>query len=992
MQGLIKVGILNFEKKPEQNINNNPLPNHAGAGVNAIEGELYVKRNIWEVETPMQKVFEALVKADMLEVWLECPDVNDSRDIQGPYYLYHKGCVGHLIQDCSSFRKEVQRMMDESRIEFYVEVSRSAINMMAKDSTHPTKIKPLTIFYELRGESVEDKTHAKMTIEVPKPFPYKDDKAVLWNYNCNIVGKGYLAGAKLGRELQGIRRTIRVTKNEERFGLGYKPTKKEREEMIAERRREGLAHFKGHELENHGMTYPHLYISFRSGGCIFPESLTIGSRESVSTLGEAFSYLSICATEESKEQPGNVDGIPTTYLGPPKLKLSSWTTMSLLVTYDSILKIPNNECEDDNDSGFEVNFEKGTSVSEIDDTENVKDYDLTPDLLRLVEQEGRQIVPHQETLEMINLGNEENKKEVRIGTTLVPIEKEKLIKLLHEYEDVFAWSYQVMPRLNTDIVAHKLPLKPECKPIKQKLRRMKPEMLLKIKEKVKKQFDAGFLEVAKYPEWVANIVPVPKKDGKVRMCVDYRDLNRDSPKDNFPLPHINTLVDNTARHSMFSFMDGFSGYNQIKMALEDREKTTFITMWGTFCYKVMPFGLKNAGVTYQRAMVTLFHDMMHREVEVYVDDMIVKAHKTEDHATNLERLFKRLRKFQLRLNPTKCTFGVTSGKLLGFLVSERGIEVDPDKVQAICDLPPPKTSFVNTNPGAWNEECQVAFDKVKEYLLSPPVLVPPVAVRPLFLYLTVNEGSMGYVLGQHDETGRVVRWQVLLSEYDIVYVSQKAIKGSAILDFLAERVEEDYEPMEFEFPDEDLMSICQTNEEESEEKENWKMFFNGASNALGHGIGVVLVSLEGDQYPVIAKLNFYCTNNVAEYEACAMGLQAVIERKIHILEVYGDYALVIYQLRGEWETCDSKLVRYHKYVSKLIKNFNKIRFTHLPREDNQMADALTTLAAMFKVGADVKIQPVMINLRECPTHCSSVEGEVDGKPWYHDILHYLKFQ
>ena len=103
-------------------------------------------------------------------------------------------------------------------------------------------------------------------------------------------------------------------------------------------------------------------------------------------------------------------------------------------------------------------------------------------------------------------------------------------------------------------------------------------MLLKIKEKVKKQLDAGFLEVAKYPQWVANIVPVPKKDGKVRMCVDYRDLNRASPKDNFPLPHIDTLVDNTAKHSLFSFMDGFSDYNQIRMAPEDMEKTTFLTM------------------------------------------------------------------------------------------------------------------------------------------------------------------------------------------------------------------------------------------------------------------------------------------------------------------------------------------------------------------------------------------------------------------------------
>ena len=119
-------------------------------------------------------------------------------------------------------------------------------------------------------------------------------------------------------------------------------------------------------------------------------------------------------------------------------------------------------------------------------------------------------------------------------------------------------------------------------------------MLLKIKEAVGRRF----LEVAKYLQWVANIVPVPKKDGKVRICVDYQDLNRASPKDNFPLPHIDTLVDNTAKHSLFSFMDGFSGYNQIRMALEDMENTIFLTMWGTFCYKVMPFGLKNAGATY----------------------------------------------------------------------------------------------------------------------------------------------------------------------------------------------------------------------------------------------------------------------------------------------------------------------------------------------------------------------------------------------------------
>ncbi|KAK5802979.1 hypothetical protein PVK06_030616 [Gossypium arboreum] len=237
----------------------------------------------------------------------------------------------------------------------------------------------------------------------------------------------------------------------------------------------------------------------------------------------------------------------------------------------------------------------------------------------MVEQEEKQILTHKESVEIVSLGEG---KEVKIGASITVETKQDLIELLREFKDVFTWSYQDMPGLNTDIVVYQLPIKEECRPVQQKLRRMRPNVLLKIKKEVKNQFDAGFLQVVKYSEWVANIVPVPKKDGKVRMCMDYRDLNKASPKDNFPLSHIDTLVDNTEGYSLFSFMDGFSGYNQIKMHPEDMEKTTFVTIWGTFCYKVMPFGLKNAGATYQRAMVTLFHDMMHKEIEVYVDDMI----------------------------------------------------------------------------------------------------------------------------------------------------------------------------------------------------------------------------------------------------------------------------------------------------------------------------------------------------------------------------------
>ena len=306
-----------------------------------------------------------------------------------------------------------------------------------------------------------------------------------------------------------------------------------------------------------------------------------------------------------------------------------------------------------------------------------------------------------------------------------------------------------MPGLDPKIVSHKIPLFPDIKSKKQKLRRLASDMFLVVRDEVMKQLEAGFLEVAKYPQWMANVVLVLKKDGRIRMCVDYRDLNKASPKDDFPLPHIDVLVDNTARSYRYSFKDGYSGYNQIMMDEEDKEKTTFITQWGTYCYRVMPFGLKNAGATYQRAMVALFHDMMHKELEVYVDDMVAKSAEGESHVAVLRRLFERLRKYRLRLNPNKCVFGALSGKLLGFIVSKQGITVDPDKIKAIREMPPPQTekevrSFLGrlnyiarfianltstceplfkllkkNCTERWNDNCQQAFDKIKDYLLNP---------------------------------------------------------------------------------------------------------------------------------------------------------------------------------------------------------------------------------------------------------------------------------
>ena len=175
------------------------------------------------------------------------------------------------------------------------------------------------------------------------------------------------------------------------------------------------------------------------------------------------------------------------------------------------------------------------------------------------------------------------------------------------------------------------------------------------------------------------------------ICVDFTDLNRACPKDSFPLPRIDQLVDSTTGHKLLTFMDALSGYNQIMMAEEDQEKTSFITSQGLYCYKVMPFGLKNAGATYQRLINKMFSKQIGRNMEVYVDDMLIKSKEELAHLDDLKETFTTLKQYQMKLHPAKCVFGVASGKFLCFMVSQRGIEANLEKVQEIINMTSPKT-------------------------------------------------------------------------------------------------------------------------------------------------------------------------------------------------------------------------------------------------------------------------------------------------------------
>jgi len=190
-------------------------------------------------------------------------------------------------------------------------------------------------------------------------------------------------------------------------------------------------------------------------------------------------------------------------------------------------------------------------------------------------------------------------------------------------QDLFAWSTEDMPGVDPSVMSHKLSFCREARPMSQKKHRLGEERRVAVEEEVQKLLEANFIQEVQYTTWLSNIVLVKKSNRKWRMCTEYTDLKKGCPKDSYPLPSIDRLVDDVAGHTVLSFLDAFSNYNQIPMYASDVEKTAFITETTNFCYQVILSGLKNAGATYQQIMDRIFKDQIGSNVEVYVDDMIV---------------------------------------------------------------------------------------------------------------------------------------------------------------------------------------------------------------------------------------------------------------------------------------------------------------------------------------------------------------------------------
>ena len=384
---------------------------------------------------------------------------------------------------------------------------------------------------------------------------------------------------------------------------------------------------------------------------------------------------------------------------------------------------------------------------------------------------------------------------VIISASLTTLEEEKLLRVLRDHKHALGWSLADLKGIRPSMCMHRILLEDGHKPSVEAQRRLNLTMKEVVRKEVLKWLDTGVIYPISDSAWVSPVQVVPKKGGTTvirtennilvpsrtvtgwRICIDYRKLNKATRKDHFPLPFLDQMLDRLAGYEYYCFLDGYSGYNQITIAPEDQEKTTFTCPYGTFAFRRMPFGLCNAPGTFQRCMMAIFSDMVEKTIEIFMDDFSVMGNSFDNCLENLRAVLARCEETNLVLNWEKCHFMVQEGIVLGHQISARGIEVDRPKIEAIEKLPPPSSvkgirSFlghagfyrrfikdfsqiakplsnllVQGIPFEFDSQCLHAFSVLKDRLISAPIVMAPDWSFPFELMCDASDYAIGAVLG-----------------------------------------------------------------------------------------------------------------------------------------------------------------------------------------------------------------------------------------------------
>ncbi|GAU29444.1 hypothetical protein TSUD_150140 [Trifolium subterraneum] len=562
-------------------------------------------------------------------------------------------------------------------------------------------------------------------------------------------------------------------------------------------------------------------------------------------------------------------------------------------------------------SGERTNEINMVSVTDLDPREEFQDRRVSPieDLDKV--QIGEQ--PHQTT---------------STGTSLKPEERERIITVLRNNRDLFAWQPSDMPGIDESVITHKLSVSPINKSVVQRKRKVGEERRAAITEEVAKLKEAGFIEEIKYPTWLENVVMVKKASGKWRMCVDFTDLNKSCPKDPYPLPNIDRIIDGASGYKTLSFMDAYSSYNQIKMHPMDAQHTTFMFNTCNYFYNVMPFGLKNAKATYQRLMDRVFLEQIGKNLEVYIDDMVVKTQKEGEHDKDLDDILKSVRKRE-GLSLFRHIEKEREGKTLYLYLAVFEKALNSALVQEV------------------GEEKKSPF--TLQYFQGHQVIVK-------------KDYPIKNVLRKPDLAGRMVAWSVELSEFNITYIPRGAIKSQALADFVLELTDP-------------------PNEGESHP---WTLSVDGSSNLRGSGAGVVLEWHEG----VLIEQSLRFAFNQAGYEALIAGMKLTKEMEVQELKVQSDSQLVANQVSGEFQTKDPQLAKYLEKVKGMAKQFTMFELTYVPREQNARADLLAKLASTKKPGNHRTV--IQETLKSPSINEVEIGMVVEEEDWRSPIIRYLQ--